>query len=327
MKNDGNFNILSIDGGGIKGLYSAVILSNFEDRYGKISDHFDLICGTSTGGIIALALAANIPAKDIVNLYMIEGPKIFPHSKFGRYQWNSFMQFAFKSKYKENILRRSLEDIFEKKKIGDCGTNVLIPTSNITTGQPFVIKNNHSEGLIRDDEHSLVETALATTAAPTYFPVQEVSTLKDNKHQFIDGGLYANNPALLGIQEAYRYFIKKEQHIYKNYSLLSVSTLHQNFRFEKRIKNPEMSLLKWNKNLITLMMDLQSISTHYHIEYLNNTLKGHYVRIGSEPLNKEENKLIGLDKAGKKSIELLVEKGEIASKSWIDKPEIKKFFT
>lgn len=320
------FKILSIDGGGIKGLYSAVILADFEEKYGKLSKHFDLVCGTSTGGIIALAIAAGIPAKDIVEFYEIYGPKIFKY-KNGTYRYiHKVKQIFITSKYSDNELKNALKTVFKDKQIGDCKTNVLIPTSNITTGLPCIIKSDHSEGLGRDKKHFLVDVALATSAAPTYFPVQTIPTMENQDHQFADGGLFGNNPSLHGIQEAYRYFIGKEKQNYQKFSLLSVSTLHKNFAFERSLKIQNRSFVLWNSKLISLMMDLQSISTHFHIEYLNKSLNGDYVRIGSGDLDKKESKLIDLDKAGNKSIELLIRKGHEASAKWINNEHLKQIF-
>jgi len=326
MKDIDTFRILSIDGGGIKGLYSAVILADFEKKYGKLNNYFDLICGTSTGGIIALALSAGIPAIEIVNLYKEKGPLIFPYkNKFYR-TLRGLKHFLLSSKYGDYELKNALINVFGDKRIRDCETNVLIPTSNITKGTPCIIKTDHSDELDRDSNHLLVDVALATAAAPTYFPIQEISTMGDAEDQFADGGLFSNNPSLHGIQEAYRYFISKDGTEYKNFSLLSVSTLHQNFAFEKPLKVYNRSVLLWSTKLIPLMMDLQSISTHYHIEYLNKSLNGNYLRIGSEPLTVEESKLIGLDNASSKSINLLESKGHEASNKWINNPQLIQFF-
>ncbi len=158
-----------------------------------------------------------------------------------------------------------------------------------------------------------MDVALATTAAPTYFPIQEIPTM-NTEDQFADGGIFANNPSLHGIQEAYKFFINNNNYTYKNYSLLSISTLHQNFSFERKLLVKRRSLFLWNVKLISLMMDLQSVSTDYHIKYLNTTLKGNYVRIESEPITKKESRLIQLDKAGRESINLLIRKGHEASK-------------
>lgn len=305
MMSSNTFKILSIDGGGIKGLYSAVILADFEEKYGSIYKHFDLICGTSTGGIIALGLASGVPAKDIVDLYKYKGKQIFPSANIISKSFNTFKQALVKSKYSEKALKEELREVFGEKKVKDCLTNVLIPTSNITKGTPCVIKSDHSKELGRDGNHLLVDVALATSAAPTYFPVQTIETMPDPTDQFSDGGLYANNPSLYGIQEANKWFIKEGDQKYENYRLLSISTLHQNFAFKRKLKVKSRSLLLWNKKLLQLMMDLQSIATHYHIEYSSHFLDGHYVRIHSEDLTKSESKSIELDNASMKSIQIL----------------------
>ncbi|MGA5715036.1 MULTISPECIES: CBASS cGAMP-activated phospholipase [Bacillus cereus group] len=321
------FKILSIDGGGIKGLYSAVILASFEKKHGKINQYFDLICGTSTGGIIALALAAGVPAQKIVDLYAEQGSQIFPYHK----SWSRFFhlvkQALVKSKYDDANLKKCLKDVLGDLKISDCETMVLIPTANITTGSPCIIKpDDHNPEFHRDNNHKLVDVALATAAAPTYFPVQTIQTMPNPDAQFVDGGLFANNPSLYGIQEAYRYFIQKEDYDYTTFSLLSVATLHHNLSFKEKLKIKRRSFVLWNSKLISLMIDLQSISTHYHIKYLNESLKGHYVRIESEELNDKEQKLIDLDLASTESIKLLIKKGNEASTKWIHDTDVEHFF-
>lgn len=318
------FQILSIDGGGIKGLYSAVILADFEERYGQLYKHFNLICGTSTGGIIALALAVGIPAREIVNLYVEHGPIIFPYkSRIGRLiaYWK---QLIIKSKYDDEKLKSALKHVFGNKRIKDCKTNVLIPTSNITEGKSCIIKTDHADELGRDSNHLLVDVALATAAAPTYFPIQKIPTMPNPDDQFVDGGLFANNPSLYGIQEAYKFFIGKGNYNYEKFSLLSVSTLQQNIGFQS--ENRHLSIRGWGSKLISQMIHLQTISTHFHIEYLNKSLNGHYVRIENEPLTEKESKLIDLDMACEESINLLIKKGHETSSKWIDDPRLQCFF-
>lgn len=326
MIDEKNFKILSIDGGGIKGLYSAVILADFEERYGKLSKHFDLICGTSTGGIIALAIATGIPAKQIVNLYIENGPSIFPYKVKSSRFWGKIKQTSFSSKYPESRLREALTNVFGNKTLADCETNVLIPVSNITTGLPRIIKNDHSPNLTLDNGHTLVDVAMATTAAPTYFPIQSISTMPKPEEQFVDGGLFANNPSLHGIQEAYRYFINKPNTNYTKYSLLSIPTLHENFSCKRKLKIIKRPVILWGTKLIPLMMDLQSTSTDFHIKYLNETLKGNYLRLATPILTEKENKLIELDNSSHKSLDILVDKGHQIASKYIGDSEIKAFF-
>lgn len=119
------FKILSIDGGGIKGLYSASILASFEKKTGKnITDHFDMICGTSTGGLIAIGLANGMSAQSLVDLYMNKGSKIFPtsNSYYVRGFQNSYKtikQLFFSNKHSVKPLKRILEGLFGDKTMSE----------------------------------------------------------------------------------------------------------------------------------------------------------------------------------------------------------------
>jgi patatin-like phospholipase/acyl hydrolase len=124
------FKVLSIDGGGIKGLYSARILEHFEDRFNcHIADYFDLICGTSTGGLIALGLSLNIPVGLISNLYYRRGKQIFPKR-------NSFLtslkQVFLRSKHDNSELRRALEEMFGGRTLADSRCLLCIPAFSLT---------------------------------------------------------------------------------------------------------------------------------------------------------------------------------------------------
>ncbi|PIX11189.1 MAG: phospholipase, partial [Flavobacteriaceae bacterium CG_4_8_14_3_um_filter_31_8] len=145
------FKILSIDGGGIKGLYSASILASFENKTGKnIADHFDMICGTSTGGLIAIGLANGMSAKDLVDLYIANGSKIFPTSNSNlirgfQNSYKSFRQIFFSNKHSVKPLKRILEDLFGDKTMNDSTNLLCIPSFNLTNGQPKVFKKSGSQ--------------------------------------------------------------------------------------------------------------------------------------------------------------------------------------
>ena len=171
------FKILTIDGGGIKGLYSAQILRHFEEKFEcRISDYFDMLCGTSTGGLIALALSLKIPAADICDFYDNEGPKIFTNFqkikiRGKKYSNGTIKQVCNGGKFRDTQLKKSLTTIFGDKRIRDSNNLLCIPSYNITEARPFVFKFDHKEGdLNRDNKAFYVDVALATSAAPTYFP-------------------------------------------------------------------------------------------------------------------------------------------------------------
>jgi len=198
-------NILSIDGGGIKGLYSAAFLAGLENRFGKESYHcFDLIAGTSTGGILALAIAAKLPALDIVEFYKEWGTRIF-HTNF------SITRNLFRASYSNKPLIKALKEVFKDLKIKDVYTHdkdiaLCIPAIDIIQGTPIVFKTPHHPELSRDNEQYLWEIALATSSAPTIFPVANIRQPGANVEKlYIDGGLWANNPSMVALTEALTY--------------------------------------------------------------------------------------------------------------------------
>lgn len=186
--------ILSIDGGGIKGVFPAAFLATIEDGLQEpIGRYFDLIVGTSTGGIIALALGAGFTANEIVGFYQKYGPSIFRNqgflAKIGQY---------FKGKHRAEPLREALAMQFGNLRIGDSKTRLVIPSQNLETGHVHVYKTAHHKRFGMDYMNSMVDVAMATSAAPTYFPVH----LSASGCAVIDGGLWANNPSGIAAVEA-----------------------------------------------------------------------------------------------------------------------------
>ena len=228
-ESDKIFKILTIDGGGIKGLYSAQILKHLEEKFNcLISDYFDMLCGTSTGGLIALALSLKKPASEICNFYDEDGPKIFPSFRKitfrgKKYSNGTIKQLLNGGKFSDKNLKEALVRIFGEKKLAESNNLLCIPSYNVTEARPFVFKFDHKEGdLNRDNKALYVDVALATSAAPTYFPMAEIPYY-DNK-QFIDGGVWGNNPTLIGYLEALQYFVGAGKQFNK-LKILSVSSL------------------------------------------------------------------------------------------------------
>jgi patatin-like phospholipase/acyl hydrolase len=158
--------ILSIDGGGIRGALPASFLATLEDSLGQpVADYFDLIVCTSTRGIIALGLGAGLTANEILSFYETHGPKIFAGNRLLRY----LRQIGF-SKYDPAPLRNALQVVFENKKLGDSTKRLVIPSLNLDSGEVHVWKTSHHLRLERDYKCTMVEVAMATAAAPTYFP-------------------------------------------------------------------------------------------------------------------------------------------------------------
>lgn len=317
------FKILSIDGGGIKGLYSSKIIEHFEEEFNcKMADHFDMICGTSTGGILALALSLKIKASTISNLYINQGPKIFPRRpKF----IGLLRQALFRGKFSDKNLRKALEETFKKKKIKDSNCLLCIPSYSLTDAKPFIFKYDHKEGnLSRDNQTLYVDVALATSAAPTYFPLAELKKY-DNK-QFVDGGIYANNPSLVGFIEALTYFVGDGKD-FDEVKILSISSL-SNTSGKLTGINRFRSFRHWRNDLFEAMLTGQAKFNDYFMSKINdiNSIPVTHVRVPSEILSPEQQNVVQLDKATSASIDLLKGKGNDMGVIWRKRPEVQEFF-
>ena len=180
--------ILSLNGGGVRGLYTITVLAEFErilangDESYSIAEHFDLIAGASIGGLLALGLADGKTARELQAKVLEHACTIFGNRYSG-----------------ENICKAVADIVGSDRTIRDLQRRVLIPTVNITTGKPLFVKTCHNPRFTRDDQLKLVDVARATSAAPTYF---EPHYIEELKAYFVDGGLVANNPSYVAYHEA-----------------------------------------------------------------------------------------------------------------------------
>lgn len=193
--------VLALDGGGIRGLLSAVWLARLEELLGgRVGDYCDVIAGTSTGAILGCAVASRTPASEIVKLYQRNGRRIFPSAMSRRWSrvtrlWSEGVSAP---KYSADGLREVLREEFGDRRLGDVPQNLclLVTTYNTLTRQATVLKSTTSPGR----EMFMWEAALASASAPTYFPAH-VASLNGADAPLIDGGVVANNPTLCGIAE------------------------------------------------------------------------------------------------------------------------------
>lgn len=195
------FKILTLDGGGLRGVFSATLLAAFEDRVREpLHSFFDLIVGTSTGGIIALGLGAGLPARDLLSFYVSKGPSIFPSERWPR-RLARLVGSLVNPKHSLSRLDSALAQVFGDRTLGDLKTRVVIPAFDATAGRIRLFKTPHDARIKQDQERTLREAALATAAAPYYFCY--FSTV--NGERFVDGGVWANNPTAIGVIEALGY--------------------------------------------------------------------------------------------------------------------------
>jgi patatin-like phospholipase/acyl hydrolase len=189
------FRVLSTDGGGIKGAFPAAFLTALQDHLqSPIVDYFDLIAGTSTGGIIALGLGLGLAPSEILNFYKRYGMEIFPGSQ----KWTSRLRHYRATKYSGDPLKRALENVFAEKVLGQSTKRLLIPSFSALSGKIYVYKTAHHRRFESDWSKTAVDVAMATSAAPSYFPPY----INPAYIAHLDGGLWANNPTGNAVVEA-----------------------------------------------------------------------------------------------------------------------------
>jgi len=295
MAEDNSGQILALSGGGYRGLYTAKLIALLEEKTGlPFARHFDLLAGTSIGGILALALACEISAAKIVRLFEDEGDAIFKLRSWG----------ISKSKYSPGPLKRLLskEDMFGDRTLADCRHAVVVPAVNYTTGNPQMFKTAHHPRLWADKTKTLVDVALATSAAPIYFPRHVM-----NDCQYVDGGLIANAPGIVALHEVERYLGLSQ----KKVRLLSIGTMSPRAVADPSA-NRDGGLRDWGRGsflktkkmaerLFALTISSNETLVHYMLEH---RLDDRYRRI-DENLSGAPDALLGLDNTSPAARELM----------------------
>ena len=248
------FKILALDGGGIRGLFSAAVISRLEEHSrARLVDHFDLVVGTSTGSIIALGLAAGLSGREVLAFYEEHGPRIFGKKRRFSQLW--------RPKFDNEPLTDSLQGVFLQKCLNDLEVPVCVATYEMLNAVPRVLKTDHEEGLHWGGNVLVWKAAVASCAAPMFFKPVTV----DRQDLHIDGGIWANNPVLVGITEAKRRFGRELHEI----SVLSIGTCSNPPRL---IPNQSMSwgLADWlrDNRLLDTVMTAQSRAAEYTADLL-----------------------------------------------------------
>lgn len=242
----GQFNVLSLDGGGLKGIYAAAVLAAIEEDYDvRIVDHVDLIAGTSTGGILALGLASEIAPVDLLSLYCNHAERIFPGRRRG--------PGLFRRRYPSGPLRSLLAETLGDALLGDGRTRLLIPAYDVDSDDIYLFRTPHSSHLRRDWRVPMVDVALATSAAPAYFTPHRVGDVR-----MIDGGIYANNPAMLGLVEAVRFCGQPTDTVH----VLSIGTTTERQRVD--VRRDGGGLFQLRRSLVGHAMNGQSRIAENH---------------------------------------------------------------
>lgn len=223
---DKPFRILSLDGGGIRGLFAATILARVENDLlsgARISDHVDMIAGTSTGGIIAIGLGLGKPATLIHQLYAVSGEEVFPPF-WNRHRLLRFFRQLFFPLFDATKLEELLHKTFGAATLGQSRSRLVIPAFLGPKTDIAVFKTDHHPDFRKDHLMFAWEAARATSAAPTYFPGH-----KGEDYVFLDGGVWCNNPIMAAVVDALSaYDIEREQ-----IEILSIGTGNPPYEISK----------------------------------------------------------------------------------------------
>jgi patatin-like phospholipase/acyl hydrolase len=266
-----SFRILSIDGGGIRGIIPALVLAELERRTGKpVAKLFDLVAGTSTGGILAVGLTMpgtkrkpKYSADDLVSLYEENGDDIFHRSKW--HQIRAIGNLA-EEKYPSEGIERVLAERFGKALLSEVLTNVLVTAYDIELRQPHFFKSDRARKY-PDRNFHLADIARATSAAPTYFePAQIRSQAGDDPVALVDGGVYANNPAACALVEA----ICTYGAALSDMTFLSLGTgeLTRPIMYEEA---KGWGLAKWAQPILSVVFDGVSDTVDFQVKSLLDT--------------------------------------------------------
>lgn len=266
------FRILSLSGGGYLGLYTAKVLATIEARAGEpLGRRFDLIAGTSVGGILALALAFEVPMRTVLKLFLERGTAIFSPRALPRGKVTRLLDLSrsvLGPKYTGVALREALARHLGEQTLGEALHHVVIPAVDVTSSVTKVFKTPHAP-LSRGDEHvRAIDVAMATSAAPAYFPAVGIGHAL-----YADGGLYAVAPDQIALHEA-RHFMGVDP---AGVRMLSIGTAVAGYRPAAGIQSDD-GAVGWlsDGRLILTMLSVQQ----QHVQAMTEDLLGdRYLRI------------------------------------------------
>ena len=252
-----SFRILALDGGGIKGTFTAAALATWESLTGlRIVDHFDLIAGTSTGGILAIGLGMGLSAIEMLDFYKNKGRIIFPVTSISR-RLRADVRHFFRPKWSQATLLREIEAAYYKGgapvTMADSKCRLIIPAYHAVAGISHVFRTPHNPLLIGDASMEAAHVALATAAAPTFFSAAKVGNMIAES-SFFDGGVWANSPAMTALVESACYLNIPIDRV----DVLSLGTTDEPFTVKRQLRS---GVIRWNVKLLKLLMNAQCESS------------------------------------------------------------------
>lgn len=256
------FQVLAIDGGGLKGIFAAAALAALEEDFdSRVVDQFDIIAGTSTGGLIALGLGAGMTAAEVLSFYLEHERLIFPT---GPMRWRKRLRRP----YSAEPLRVALEERFGDRPFGESVVRLVIPSFDLANDDVYVFRTPHHERLRRDWKERVVDVALATSAAPTFLPAHRL-----REHRLVDGGVWANNPSMAGVVEAIETCGAPRTSV----RLLNIGTTAEVKERPRRLD--QAGLLRWAPHITDVVLRGQSLASYNHSMLLLGKERTHRLNV------------------------------------------------
>lgn len=324
------FQVLAISGGGYRGLHAAKILADFEEKFGTPArERFDLLCGTSIGGILALWLASGKPASEFVTLLQKHGPEVFAP--------RGFLSGYTKARHRNDALRDLLDKHFGDLRLGQLDAFVLVPAVDASIGKPVVFKTPHHVDLRYDFERRVVDVALATSAAPVYFPIFEYP---ESKRLFVDGGLVANAPGFFGFHEATHFFGRPADSV--RVMAIGTASFGRNIRLADHwlrrfcravplatfcVGNDvlDKGILDWRTRIFDVTISAQESATDYLLTHV--LAPDNYARIDSTIDVERAKDLESLDTCTAAATHTLLAHASATAQTAVSDPRVRSFFS
>jgi hypothetical protein len=304
------YHVLALSGGGYRGLYTATVLAELEVALGRsIASHFDLICGTSAGGMLALGLAAEIPAIELKALFEEQGRRIFGNRGLLR----RLQGFWLTAKHDSVGLQEVLRERFEEATIGELKHRVLVPAVNYSTGRGQFFKTPHHPSFELDHRMKVVDVALATAAAPVYFPLA-----RNDRGVFADGGLVGNAPGLFGLHEV-KTFLAPDQNVEIRVLAIGTMTIGATVRGGASL---DRGFGMWRGGLFDLVISAQESSVDY---MLRQSLGRNYFQIDDKATPDQSKDVKSLDRVSIGATNTLKDRGVHAAQRALGDPLFQPF--
>ncbi|SFU67992.1 Patatin-like phospholipase/acyl hydrolase [Paenacidovorax caeni] len=308
------FRILALSGGGYLGLYAAVVLAELEARVGEpLGRRFDLIAGTSVGGLLSMALAFEVPMAELVKLFLERGEEVFSSRRLPTGAVTRLLDLSrsvMGPKYTGEALRKELTRHFGQRTLGDALHAVVVPAVDVTRSVTKVFKTPHAQASLGDAGLSAVDVTMATCAAPAFFPCVKVGD-----KLYADGGLFAVAPDQVALHEAELFMGAKPSKV----RMLSVGTATMGYQ---PMEKPEADVgaVGWltDGRLILTMISVQQ----QHVQaIMEDRLADRYMRLDA-PWPAQAG--LGIDVATKQAAQTLTTLGQ-QTLAGLDEERLQKF--